>query len=264
VTVAPTSPKTKPPTSPTTLELRPTDCTKTAYDLSIVVDQSGSVGPKNDALQRAAIKAFVQRFKLGPGTLDSRVAYTTYSKKIGSVASFTAESATGQRMFGALVDRFAGNVKLAMQGTNTGPALFSAYSAWTSPTSIAARTGSGRTSTKVAIIITDGMPNNLEGCGEAGLMGNLPKSWKPASNKDKELKSLDCARRAFALVKSTVDFVIYVNMGDMSIRGSASHAPALKGLFEGRENAYIEGTYLNMGAVFDQVATLLCRKSREQ
>jgi hypothetical protein len=262
--VAPSSPKTKPPTSPTTLELRPTDCKKTAYDLSIVVDQSGSVGPKNDALQRAAIKAFVQRFQLGPGTLDSRVAYTTYSKKIGSVASFTAASATGQRMFGALVDQFAGNVRLAMQGTNTGPALFSAYSAWTSPASIAARTRSGRTSTRVAIIITDGMPNNLQGCLEAGLLVNLAKSWQPANLRDKELKSLDCARSAFALIKSTVDFVIYVNMGDMSKGASTSHAPALKGLFQGRENAYIEGTYQNMGAVFDRVATLLCSKSREQ
>ncbi len=250
----PPAPPTVAPTSPTTLDY----CTSTAYDLSIVVDQSGSVGPANDALQRAAIKAFVQRLKLGPGKLDSRVAYTTYSKQIGSKADFTAGSATGQSMFGALVDEFAGNAKLAMQGTNTGPALFSAYSAWTSPTSIAARTGSGRTSTKVAIIITDGMPNNLEGCGEAGLLGNLPKSWRPASIKDKELKSLDCTRRAFALIKSTVDFVIYVNMGDMSLRPSASHAPALKGLFQGHENAYIEGTYSNMGAVFDRVATLMC------
>lgn len=103
------------------------------------------------------------------------------------------------------------------------------------------------------------MPNLLEGCGEAGLLAPLPKSWRPTSIKDKESKSLDCTRRAFALVKSAVNTVIFVNMGD-GRRVSVSHAPSLKSLFDG-EDAYIEGKYDNMGAVlFDQVAKLVCKE----
>ena len=197
----------------------------------------------------------MQQFQLGTGPLDSRVAYTTFSKRLGSRADFEAESATNQTAFGMLVDKWAGNVALAVQGTNTGPALYTTYSAWTSWTK--AQT-SPRRSKKVAIIITDGMPNNIEGCGEAGLLSKLAKSWRPANIKDKELKALDCARTAFALLNGAVQQVVYVNMGDRTKSAKPSHASSVKGLFPVKENDYIEGTYKNMSKVFDRISSLVC------
>jgi hypothetical protein len=253
-TAAPTSSTTLSPAAPTAVAQRTLDCKTRAFDIALVVDQSGSVGKANDGLQRAAIKTFVQQFKLGTGPFESRAAYTTFSKKLGSKADFTAASATSQAAFGKLVDKWAGNVALAMQGTNTGPALYSTYTAWTK-WNVAQMSVRVRFPTKVAIILTDGMPNNVEGCGEAGL---IPKNWKATSVRDKELKALECTRNAFVKLRTAAGQVIFVNMGDKSKKASISHTSSVKSLFENKQDFYIEGTYATLGAVFKQISERMC------
>jgi Mg-chelatase subunit ChlD len=242
------------------IDNRPEGCVGKSYDIALIVDQSGSVGKTNDATQRAAIKAFISQFNIGPGMLQDRVSYTTFASKVRANADFNAASATDFRAFSKIVDSFAAETTSSpLSGTGTGGGLYVAQQSF-------ARASRPRPRSldlvKVAIIITDGMPNAIDSCGQVD-----PRNFKSAKGLSvgaKEALALKCARTAFSQLRSSVDKFAFINMGDPTKVATQSHVSSTSKLFEGKEDIYIKSTYPEIAKAMRFITEGLCSPERGQ
>ena len=238
------------------IDNRPEGCVGKSYDIALIVDQSGSVGKNNDATQRAAIKVFVSQFNIGPGERQDRVSYTTFASKVQANADFNAASATDIRALSKIVDtHVAVTTSSPLSGTGTGGGLYAAQQ------SFARARPRSLPRVKVAIFITDGMPNALDSCGQ---VDRNFKSAKGLSVGAKEALALKCARTAFSQLRSSVDKFAFINMGDPTKVATQSHVSSTSKLFEGKEDIYIKSTYPEIAKAMRFITEGLCSPERGQ
>jgi hypothetical protein len=196
-------------------------CQSTTADVVFVVDQSGSITPPNDYLQRKWLRDFVGSFDVGSGLSQTRFALVTFSAKVLATSSFAESRATNAAAF----QQYILDLKPVRWSTNTPPALFEATKIVKSMPVI-----SGRTAKKVAIILTDGNPNVK--CDRPG--------WNP--------DPLRCTRQQFASLKAEADQVIFVRLG----------TEINSNIFGNSEHLRVDADWLGMQAVLTKVLDYTC------
>jgi hypothetical protein len=187
-----------------------------------VVDQSGSITPPNDLIQRKWLIDFVNSFSVGSGQSQTRFALVTFSAKVMTKSSFAESRATNAVAFNQHIT----DLRPVRWSTNTPPALFEAAKILQTMPPI-----SGRTAKKVAIILTDGNPN-------------VPCSGKPGWTED----PIKCTRQQFAKLKAQADSIVFVRIGT----GISA------GIFNNQEDIRVDADWLGMQAVLTKVLDYTC------
>ena len=173
---------------------------------------------------RSFVNAVARAFDVGASASQTRLALVPFNADVQQSSSFSVARATSAADFAQHVRTFPFTRVICPTCTNTAAAIASA-------TSIiqAGPVVGGRTPKTVALILTDGDPNNKGDCG-----GNQTP--------------LACTRTKFTALKAVAQTTIYVRIGN----------DASKTLFNKQETSRIDATFSTLAQKVQAVLDKIC------